>query len=49
MSLSKLEDYTAWECPDNIANLKDKKIIHSKTINKEDARKTILAVMGINE
>lgn len=49
MSLSKLEDYTAWECPDNIANLKDKKIIHSKTINKEDARKTILAVMEINE
>lgn len=48
-SLSKLEDFTAWECPEAILSLKDKKIIHNKTINKEDARKAILADMGIDE
>ena len=48
-ALEKLEEYTAWDCPEGIANLKEKKILHNKTIKKEEAKKTVLSTMGIDE
>lgn len=48
-ALDKLEEYTAWECPKEIANLKDKKILHSIKIKKGESKKTVLSTMGINE